>query len=73
VLSLPAIAATKIHGVAPGLVAQLLGWVNRLLPGPGGIGTNIAKGYQSQSTWSPSLLTTLTERAAARNNELLPR
>ena len=69
VLSLPAIAATKIHGVAPGLVAQVLGWVNRFLPAPGGIGMQMAKGHQSHSAWSPSPLTFLTERAAARNNE----
>jgi NAD(P)-dependent dehydrogenase (short-subunit alcohol dehydrogenase family) len=70
ILSLPAIAAQKAHGVAPGMVSTVLGWVNRLLPSASGIGQQAAKGHQSQSRWSPSLLTMLTERAAARNNEL---
>jgi NAD(P)-dependent dehydrogenase (short-subunit alcohol dehydrogenase family) len=71
ILSLPAIAAQKAHGFAPGFVSNVLGWVNRLLPREGGIGRESAKGHQSQSRWSPSLLTQLNERAAARNNELL--
>lgn len=70
VLSLPAIAAQKVHGLAPGLVSTVLGWVNRLLPGPGGIGSESAKGYQSESRWTRSPLTVLTARAAQRNNEL---
>ncbi|HET6881116.1 MAG TPA: SDR family NAD(P)-dependent oxidoreductase [Pirellulales bacterium] len=70
ILSLPAIAAQKAHGLAPGMVSTVLGWVNRLLPSAGGIGERSALGHQSQSRWSPSLLTALTERAAARNNEL---
>ena len=70
ILSLPALAAAKAHGVAPGLVADVLGMVNRLLPRAGGIGTNSARGHQSQSGWSPSILTRLSERAAQRNNEI---
>lgn len=70
VLSLPANLAAKVHGVAPGLVSRMLGWTNRLLPRAGGIGSRTAKGRDSQSAWSPSLLTVLNERAARRNNEL---
>jgi NAD(P)-dependent dehydrogenase (short-subunit alcohol dehydrogenase family) len=70
ILSLPANAAARIHGACPGLTTTVLGWVNRLLPGPGGVGTTAMKGSQSQSRWSPSWLTQLTERAAVRNNEL---
>ena len=70
VLSLPASVAVKIQGVAPGLVSRVLGWTNRLLPRAGGIGSRSAKGRDSQSAWSPSLLTVLNERAARRNNEL---
>jgi short-subunit dehydrogenase len=69
-LSLPALAADRFHGLFPGLTQDLLGIVNRFLPAPGGIGTAKATGAQSQSTWSPSLATTLTERAAVRNNEV---
>jgi NAD(P)-dependent dehydrogenase (short-subunit alcohol dehydrogenase family) len=70
VLSLPAMAAARFQGVFPGLTARLLGIVNRLLPAPGGIGTQSRKGSESFSSYSPSWLTTLTERAAAANNEI---
>lgn len=71
VLSLPAKLAVTFHGLFPGLTTDLLGLINRFLPGPGGIGTQAAKGSESQSRWSPSLLTTLTERAAGQNNEMI--
>jgi hypothetical protein len=43
----------------------------RLLPGPGGIGPASRRGAESQSAWSPSVLTRLGDEAAARNNELV--
>lgn len=70
VLSLPGKLASMLHGIAPGLVADLAGWANRLLPGPGGIGNQIALGFESESRLAPSWLTTLTERAARENNEM---
>ncbi|HLJ96848.1 MAG TPA: SDR family oxidoreductase [Gemmataceae bacterium] len=70
VLSLPAKCAVAFHGLFPGLTADLLGLVNRGLPGPGGIGQKQALGKESQSFWAPSWLTILTERAARRNNEI---
>lgn len=70
VLSLPAKAAAKFHDLFPGLTSDILGLVNRLLPGPGGIGTARAKGYESETAWSPSFLTTLNDEAARRNNEM---
>jgi NAD(P)-dependent dehydrogenase (short-subunit alcohol dehydrogenase family) len=72
ILTLPSKAAVAFHGLFPGLTADLLGLANRLLPGPGGIGTERALGKDSQSALSPSPLTVLNERAAARNNELEP-
>jgi NAD(P)-dependent dehydrogenase (short-subunit alcohol dehydrogenase family) len=72
ILSVPAQVAVRFHGVFPGLTADVLGLVNRLLPGPGGIGTARAKGKESTSAWSPSWLTALTEEAARRNNEFQP-
>jgi NAD(P)-dependent dehydrogenase (short-subunit alcohol dehydrogenase family) len=52
VLSLPAAAAARIHGVLPGLTVRVLSLVNRLLPAPGGIGTQSRKGSQSFSLLS---------------------
>lgn len=59
--------------LAPVTTSELLGLVNRLLPEHGGIGQNSAYGYQSHSAWSPSILTTLGDNSADRNNELRPR
>ncbi|HZV06562.1 MAG TPA: SDR family oxidoreductase [Gemmataceae bacterium] len=70
VLSLPGKLAALVHGIAPGLVSNINGWVNRFLPGPGGIGTQTALGWQSESKVAPSWLTGLTERAARENNEM---
>ena len=70
ILSLPAKLAAEFHGVFPGLTADILALVNRLLPGPGGIGTEIRTGEESFSKFSPSFLTVLNERAARRNNQV---
>jgi len=69
-VSLPAKAAVTFHGLFPGLTATLLRVVNRLLPPPGGIGAKRLRGHQSESPLAPSILTTLTENAAERNNQL---
>lgn len=70
VLSLTAQLGDKIHALFPGLTANVLSWVNRLLPEPGGIGSDRALGKDSYSSWSPSALTTLSDRAAQQNNEI---
>lgn len=70
VISMPAKAAALVHGVFPGLTADLMGIMNQILPAPGGIGTAKAKGKDSESSLSPSWITTLTERAAVANNEI---
>jgi NAD(P)-dependent dehydrogenase (short-subunit alcohol dehydrogenase family) len=70
VLSLPAKLATTVHGLFPGWTADLLGLANTLLlPAPGGIGRAHMLGKDSASRLSPSWLTTLSDRAAQRNNE----
>jgi NAD(P)-dependent dehydrogenase (short-subunit alcohol dehydrogenase family) len=71
VLTWPAQLATAFHGLFPGATADLLGLVNAVLPGPGGIGTARAKGKDSTSEIAPSWLTALSDRAARRNNEVL--
>ncbi len=69
-LGLLAQVASRVHGLFPGLTADVLGLVNRLLPGPGGIGTDKAKGLDSASRLAPSALTAPSDRASLRNNEI---
>jgi len=71
ILSLQAVLAVKFHQLFPELSSDLLQLANRLLPAPGGIGKKRAKGKDSESEFSPSLLTTLGDKAALRNNEML--
>jgi short-subunit dehydrogenase len=63
--------SVKLQSLAPGTIAGLLALVNRILPDPGGIGSQAAKGYESTSSLSPSLLTRRGEKAARANNELV--
>jgi short-subunit dehydrogenase len=64
-------AAVKLNALLPGVGADIMSLAERLLPGPGGIGTEMRRGAESESGWSPSVLTILGDRAAARNNELV--
>lgn len=72
VLGVAAKLATLVHGIFPGLTSDMLSLVNRLLPGPGGIGSARAKGKESESAWAPSILTRTTDAPALRNNEVSP-
>jgi hypothetical protein len=49
-------------------MANIMGLASRLLPR--GKGTESRSGADSGSAWAPSLLTTLSDRAAQANNEL---
>ncbi len=70
ILSLPAKFAVLLHDLFPGFAVDALALVNRLLPGPGGIGMLHARGCESESALAPSPLTALSETAAERNNEM---
>ncbi|MBC7807036.1 MAG: SDR family NAD(P)-dependent oxidoreductase [Akkermansiaceae bacterium] len=71
VTSLAAQAAALLHGVFPGMTADLMGAANQLLPGAGGgIGTARRTGAQSETSLTQSVLTGLTQKAAADNNQL---
>lgn len=70
VLTIQAKLAALFHGVFPGLTADILGIVNELLPGAGGIGTGRVKGKESESDLAPSWLTMLSDNAARENNEI---
>jgi hypothetical protein len=71
-LTVLARCAVAFHGLFPGLTADILGVVNRLLPGPGGIDELSLLGKESRSSLAPSWLTALTEAAAEENNEVAP-
>lgn len=70
-LSLPAKVGVAIQGVAPNLLAEVVSIVARMLPAPGGIGEARRMGKDRESALSESVLTTLTDKAAERNNENL--
>ncbi|WP_161890801.1 SDR family NAD(P)-dependent oxidoreductase [Pontibacter russatus] len=67
--TLPAKFGALLHGISPEVVTDIFGFVNRLLPGEGGIGKNRAKGFESETALSESVLTERTQQAAKRNNE----
>ncbi|MCI0705341.1 MAG: SDR family oxidoreductase [Planctomycetia bacterium] len=70
VLGLPAKLAVATQGLCPNLMSAIFSCVNRqALPEAGGIGTAVAKGRDSRGQLSDTV-TTLTDRAAAQNNEL---
>ena len=72
VISLPAKLAVLFDTLFPELTSDLFALANKfLLPDAGGIGQSEAKGKESSSALSPSWLTTLNERAALKNNEVL--
>lgn len=57
------------HGIVPATITRVLGWANRLLPEPGGIGQDERRGIEVATNLPPSRLTWLSDRAAERNNE----
>jgi NAD(P)-dependent dehydrogenase (short-subunit alcohol dehydrogenase family) len=70
ILSLPAGLGALAQGLAPNAVALLMSLITRLLPQPTGDRARYARGHESESPLVPSALTTLTQRAEVRNNEL---
>jgi NAD(P)-dependent dehydrogenase (short-subunit alcohol dehydrogenase family) len=73
VITLPAKLAVIANAVVPEAVATIMALANRLvLPAPtqDDSGDRRRSGWQSMSPGAPSRLTTLTERAAAENNQL---
>jgi len=67
VLGMPAKVASLANGLVPGWVNRMMTVANMLLPS--GTDTRARRGYESESPVAPSVLTTLTERAATANNE----
>ncbi|QDT07244.1 Putative ketoacyl reductase [Rubripirellula lacrimiformis] len=61
--------SVMLQQLFPEITQEILSLAAAVLPTMGGIGRDAAKGHQSESAWSPSVLTTLTQRAAAANNQ----
>ena len=72
IISPQAKLAAKFNALFPELTSDISVFANRFLPSAGGIGERSALGKDSQSAASPSFLTTLSDSAAFRNNELEP-
>lgn len=71
VITWPARLAVILHAIAPRIFAGTMNGANRLLPSAlDGEQAHRYSGWQSLSSWAPSPLTRMTERAAARNNEV---
>jgi NAD(P)-dependent dehydrogenase (short-subunit alcohol dehydrogenase family) len=74
IITWPARLAVIAGALLPNTVARTIAVVNRLLPARApSAGVESHSGWQSSSSWAPSALTRLSERAAAANNELPPR
>lgn len=54
----------------PGLTQEILALAAKMLPENGGIWQQSAKGYESESAWSPSFLTALNQQAEIANNQI---
>jgi NAD(P)-dependent dehydrogenase (short-subunit alcohol dehydrogenase family) len=70
-ITLPAGLAIVANAIVPSVIATAMTVAARLLPAPAGTdGDRLKQGRHSESGWAPSLATTLSDRAAASNNEL---
>ncbi len=70
IMPIGAQVASKLHGLFPGLFSELASFANRLLPEPGGIGTESARGFESESFRIPDFARRRNDQAAMANNEL---
>ena len=69
IVSLPAQLITKVHGLLPGFTADVLSFINRLLPDASPAGEARLMGYESETTTSRSIAARLTDEAVLANNE----
>lgn len=69
VVSLQAKAAVMLEGVAPGLTLRALEIADALLPRPGGIETQMARGHESASAVTESPITALGKKAERDFNQ----
>jgi NAD(P)-dependent dehydrogenase (short-subunit alcohol dehydrogenase family) len=63
--------AAAANAVVPGLVARAMMLVDAVLPAPTSAnGNRLQRGRDSESRWTPRIVTALTDKAAVANNEL---
>ena len=72
IISFQAEILAKMNAMFPELTAEISALANHFLPSAGGIGEGYATGLESGSFASPSVLTSNTDAASERNNELKP-
>ncbi|MDX2106735.1 MAG: SDR family oxidoreductase [Candidatus Melainabacteria bacterium] len=70
IITLPAQILSKLNGIFPGAVTDIMGHVNKILPAYGGIGQAQVSGRESTSELSPSVLTSMADAASLKNNEV---
>jgi NAD(P)-dependent dehydrogenase (short-subunit alcohol dehydrogenase family) len=70
VLSLPAKIAVQLDALMPGVTADVLGFVNSLLPSAERSATQARTGKQSASDAPPAWITALNDRAAESSNQI---
>lgn len=70
IITLPAQILSKLNGIFPGAVTDIMGHVNKILPAYGGIGQAQVNGKESTSELSPSVFTSLADAASLKNNEV---
>ncbi len=63
-------AGILLHKLSPSLLSSIMALVTEILPGEGGIGKKGATGFESETPLSMSDLTSSTQQAALKNNEL---
>jgi NAD(P)-dependent dehydrogenase (short-subunit alcohol dehydrogenase family) len=72
VLTVPARLAIALHAVFPRTTLRLLGVAGRLLPAADGVGSRPVRGRDSESRWSPSIVTRASQHAERRQNQVSP-
>lgn len=70
IITHPAMLAARFQSMMPEAMSDALALTNRLLPQPGGIGTESRSGRESQGKYSPNVLTRMSnDPAVQKNNE----
>lgn len=71
IISFPAQILAGFKGIFPGTTADIMSLVNLLMPNATAGGDKRLKGKDAESPLSKNVLTTLTDDAAVKNNEML--